>query len=192
MAREGRTAPEADLLLVLSRSDPRSLPLGFLAADDVVDLEHLGRARVDPNVLQDRHEALTEGIELCLRVPDLADSELPARFEGDVELESFREPIARLLQTPNRLVVLLGRNRGGSEPDEHARRTVVHRRRCCRRGTGGHEMASFVWVPSDGANLQPNTSHGARLAAEDSEPERHSERITVSTPRMGQEHWDAA
>src|SRR4249919_566897 len=32
-------------------------------------------------------------------------------------------------------------------------------------------MASFVWVPSDGADLQPNTSHGARLATEDSESE---------------------
>src|SRR6185436_1347471 len=159
---------------------PRSLPLGFLTPDDVVDLEHLGRARIDPNVLQDRHEALSERIELRLRVPDLADSELPARLEGDVELESFREPIAGLLQTPNRLVVLLGRGRGGSEADEHARRTVVHRRRCCRRGTGGHE-----WPPSYGCLLTEPTYNrtrltGARLATEDSEPERHSERITVS------------
>ena len=41
-------------------------------------------------------------------------------------------------------------------------------------------MASFVWVLSDGADLQPDTSHDARLATEDSEPERRSERITVS------------
>jgi hypothetical protein len=61
-----------------------------LPPDDVVDLNHFGRTRVDPNVLQDRHKALTEGIELRLRVPDLADSELPARVEGDVELESVR------------------------------------------------------------------------------------------------------
>jgi hypothetical protein len=31
-----------------------------------VDLEHLGRTRVDPDVLQDRHEVLAEGIELRL------------------------------------------------------------------------------------------------------------------------------
>src|SRR5213075_245137 len=126
------------------------------------------------------HEALPEGIELRLRVPDLADSELPARLEGDVELESFREPVAGLLQTPNRLVVLLGRDRGGGEADEHARRTVVHRRRCCRRGSGGHE-----WPPSYGCLLAEPTYNrtrltGARLATEDSEPERHAERITLS------------
>src|SRR5207248_10768865 len=31
--------------------------------------------------------------------------------------------------------------------------------------------ASFVWVRSDGADLQPNTSHRAHLATEDSESE---------------------
>src|SRR3954469_21441920 len=166
-------------LLTFRQPGPRSLPLGVLTPDDVVDLEHLGRARIDSNVLQDRHEALPERIELRLRVPDLADSELPVRLEGDVELESFREPIVGLLQTPNRLVVLLGRDRGWSEADEHARCTVVHRR-CCRRGTGGHE-----WPPSYGCLLTEPTYNrtrltGARLATEDSEPERHPERITVS------------
>jgi hypothetical protein len=36
-----------------------------LALDDVVNLEHLGRARkLNPNVLQHWHEALAERVEL--------------------------------------------------------------------------------------------------------------------------------
>jgi hypothetical protein len=67
-----------------------------LALDDVVDLEHLGLTRLDPNVLQHRHEALTERVELLPRVPDLTDSELAVRLEGDVVLESLRQPVASI------------------------------------------------------------------------------------------------
>ena len=47
-----------------------------LALEDVVDLEHLGLTRLDPNVLQHRHEALAERFELVPRVPDLTDFDL--------------------------------------------------------------------------------------------------------------------
>src|SRR5437868_14101108 len=83
-----------------------------LALDDVVDLEHLGLTRLDPDVLQHRHQALAEGVELLARVPDLADSELAVGLEGDVVLESLREPVARLLEPADRLVVLFRRHIG--------------------------------------------------------------------------------
>src|SRR5213075_2609972 len=92
-ARESKRAERLQGQISFSPSAGPALAryrVGELAPDDVVDLNHLGRTGVDPNVLQDRHEALTEGIELRLRVPDLTHSELPARLEGDVELESFR------------------------------------------------------------------------------------------------------
>src|SRR3954453_8571426 len=49
--------------------------------------------------------------------------------------------------------------------------------------------ASFVWVPSDGADLQPNTSHGAHLATEDSESEgalNVSRLVTIDTSRTSE------
>ena len=61
-----------------------------LALDDFVDLENLRITREhDADVVQHRHEAFAERVELLPRVPDLADSELPVRNEGDVVLSSF-------------------------------------------------------------------------------------------------------
>src|SRR6266566_4792990 len=76
------------------RSGPCSFPVYVLALDDVVDLQNLGLTWLDADVLQHRHETLTERVELLLRVPDLADSQLAVRLEGDVVLESFRQPVA--------------------------------------------------------------------------------------------------
>src|SRR5215210_6196039 len=102
----------------------RPLPLRdqSLALDDVVDLKHLRLARLDPNLFQDRHEALTERLELRWRVPDLADSELTVRLEGTVEFKSLRRPGAHLLQPADGFVVLVRGHTGrGREADEHAR-----------------------------------------------------------------------
>ena len=59
-----------------------------------MDLEHLGLTRLDPNVVQHRHQPLAEDVELLARVPDLADPELAVQLEGDVVLESLRQPVA--------------------------------------------------------------------------------------------------
>ena len=65
------------------------------ARDDVVELEHLGLAlELDANVAQDRHQTLTERIELLLRIPDLADLEASTRGEGDV----VREPVGAAIR----------------------------------------------------------------------------------------------
>ena len=49
------------------QSDPCSERDRVLALDDVFDLERLGLARkLDPNVLQHRHQTLTERVELLL------------------------------------------------------------------------------------------------------------------------------
>src|SRR5438105_6022753 len=110
-----------------------------LALDDVVDLEHLGLARkLDPDVLKHWHEALTERVELLARVPDLADSEVTVRLEGDVILESLRQPVARLLEAADGFVVLFGSHTGrGREAGKKARLASVHDR-CGGRIGGGH------------------------------------------------------
>src|SRR6266576_2186456 len=135
------------------------LAVRSLALDDVVDLEHLGLAsKLDPQVLQQRHQALAERIEVLARVPDLADSEVPVRPEGDVVLESLRQPVAGFLETADGFVVLGGNHiAGGRKAGEDLRLAGVHDR-CRGRSGGGHWMASFVWMLSDRADLQPNTS----------------------------------
>src|SRR6266540_3782968 len=98
---------------------PLLVTRSVLALDDVVDLEHLGLARkLDPDVLKHWHEALTERVELLARVPDLADSEVTVRLEGDVILESLRQPVPRLLEAADGFVVLFGSHTGrGREAD---------------------------------------------------------------------------
>src|SRR4051812_24982763 len=59
---------------------------GPLARDDVVDLERLWLARIDPDVGEKGHEALAECAELLLRVPHLADSHLPIREKAHMQL----------------------------------------------------------------------------------------------------------
>jgi hypothetical protein len=76
---KGRTSPKhpgANPRLRTRLVRPPDRQAIVLALDDVVDLEHLGLTRLDPNVFQHRHEALAERVELLLRVPDLTDSEL--------------------------------------------------------------------------------------------------------------------
>src|SRR5256885_2593962 len=102
-----------------------------LALDDVVDLEHLGLAReLDANVGQYRHQTLAERVELLPRIPDLTDSEAPARTESDVVGKPVRRPLAPgILQPLDAFVVLLGRHaRCSGEASEDA---------SVRRG-GGH------------------------------------------------------
>jgi len=76
---KGRTSPkqpDANPRLRYSASPaPDRQPI-VLALEDVVDLEHLGLTRLDPNVFQHRHEALAERFELLPRVPDLTDFDL--------------------------------------------------------------------------------------------------------------------
>src|SRR6266480_3070459 len=61
----------------------RSARLLQLALDDVVDLDEGRLSGIDPDLVEDRHHALAEGLELLLRVPDLAHVEVPVRAEAD-------------------------------------------------------------------------------------------------------------
>src|SRR6266511_2567886 len=82
------------------------------------------REQFDAKVLQHRHEALTERVELLARVPDLADSEVPLRTESDVVGESLPRPVAQRLEAAEGLVVLLTGHRGrGLEASKDARST---------------------------------------------------------------------
>src|SRR5581483_213119 len=142
-----------------------------LALDDVMHLKHLGLAgKLDTCIFQDRHEALTEGVELLARVPDFADPEVTFRTERNVVGESFRRPIAQRFKAADSLVVLLIRDRGsGVEAGKDARcGTSCARGRRIRIGSGGHFVASFAWDASDRADLQPNPSYRVRLAGEES------------------------
>src|SRR3954449_2183622 len=127
--------PDARLRLRYSASPAPDRQAIVLALDDVVDLEDLGLTGLDPSVFQYRHEALAERVELLPRIPDLTDDELAVRFEGDVELESLRQPVPRLLQLGHGLVVLLRGHMGrGREAGENARLPCVHDRRRGRIG----------------------------------------------------------
>jgi hypothetical protein len=84
-------------------------PEAGLPPDDVMDLEHLRRTdELDAVLGEDRHQALTERLELLLRVPDLAHPEAATSSEGDVKLEPVRRELARCLDAGHRRVVLLG------------------------------------------------------------------------------------
>src|SRR5437763_266421 len=140
-----RSKTESPPLRFAPRVRPLLVTRSGLALDDVVDLEHLGLPRLDPDLVQHRHEALTERVELLARVPDLTDAEVAVRLEGDVVVESLRRPVAHLLQTADGVVVLLGRHAGrGREASEDPRLAGVHGR---GRNSGGHS-----WPPSCGCS----------------------------------------
>jgi plasmid stabilization system protein ParE len=87
--------------------------LSPLALDDVVDLKRLWLARIDPYVRENGHKALAECAELLLRVPYLADSHLPIREKAHMEFQPVRWEIPGVLETADRLVVLVGARRTG-------------------------------------------------------------------------------
>ena len=95
-----RIASEIPLAAGLG-SSAAAIVAGLLAAD------HLRLARLDPDVCQDRHQALAERVELLLRVPDLADAEGAFRAEADVDLQPVGGPLA-LFQAADAFVILPG------------------------------------------------------------------------------------
>ncbi len=87
-----------------------------------MDLEDLGFARqVDAHLGEQRHETLTERLQLLRRVQNFAYAEFTIGDEGHVVLKAVRGKVARLLKTAGGFVVLLGsRARRGRETDEDA------------------------------------------------------------------------
>jgi hypothetical protein len=113
--------------------------------------------KLDPDVLKHWHEALTERVELLARVPDLADSEVAVRLEGDVILESLRQPVARIVEAADGVVVLLGSHTGRGR--ERASRLVL---RASITGAADGLVVAIdgllrVDAP-DRADLQPSTA----------------------------------
>src|SRR4051812_9096704 len=98
----------------------RRLSCRPLTPDDVVYLDDLWLPRVDSQFREDRCEALAKCGHLLWRVPDLADPMLIARSEANLELQSVSRKDAFLVQPTYRVVVLLSRQRRGSEPDKRA------------------------------------------------------------------------
>src|SRR5450631_480198 len=80
-----------------------------LTLDDVVYLKHLGLAGIYAQLGQNGHEALTERVELRLRVPDLADVEVVVRTGAQFVVEPVCGRDSGLGETPDSFVVLLGR-----------------------------------------------------------------------------------
>src|ERR687897_2310998 len=93
-----------------------------LAADDVVDVEHLRLAWLYPDVGQNRHQTLAKRFELLPRVIDLANAKVALRAEADVVIHPVRGKGAGLLQATDTLVVLLGRQRRRGEVGNDAHR----------------------------------------------------------------------
>src|SRR5436190_11234278 len=82
-----------------------------LAPDDVVDLEDLRLAWLDPHVGQYRHQTLAERLPLLPRVPDLANTDAAIHEEGDVVFQPIRGELTAIpFQAADGFVVL---RRGG-------------------------------------------------------------------------------
>src|SRR5947208_16817881 len=95
-ALQGRTSPkqpDANPRLRYLASPAPDRQAIVLALEDVVDLEHLGHTRLDPNVFQHRHEALAARFELLPPVPDPTAFDLAVSAEGAVVLESPGHPV---------------------------------------------------------------------------------------------------
>ena len=67
------------------------------ASDDVVDFEYFWLARVDTNLGEQRHEALSELLQLLAGVPDLTDPEIVFGTEGDMDVQAVWRPVPSLL-----------------------------------------------------------------------------------------------
>ena len=78
-----------------------------LAPDDVVDLEYLRLARLNPDIGKHGPQSLAKRFELLPRVPDFADANAAVYEEGDVVLQPLRWKVTGLLQVTDSLVVLL-------------------------------------------------------------------------------------
>jgi hypothetical protein len=98
-----------------------------LALDDVVDLEVLrGSRALNPDFGEYRRKALPERLELLLRVPDLAYSEVAVRAEADVVVEALGREGSLVLEHADSPFVHLDRHSRGGEAndDAHGRPSV--------------------------------------------------------------------
>ena len=78
-----------------------------LALDDVVDVEDLRLAGLDPDIGQQWHQALPESFPLLPRIPYFADSEASVHDVGAVVVHAVRRKVTALLQPADALLVLL-------------------------------------------------------------------------------------
>src|SRR4051812_11191229 len=102
------------------RRRARSCDRVTLSIDDVVHLEDFRLARVYLQLSENRAETRAEGIELFLRIPDLADLELVAGAEAELVVESLCGKDAILRQATHNRVVLLRRQRRRRKADDQA------------------------------------------------------------------------
>src|SRR3954452_21402522 len=137
--------------------------VGALALDDVVNLEHFRVAWVDPQLGQDRPQTLTKRFKLLLRIPDLADLEVPLRAKAELVVESVGGKDSGLIEAADDFVVLLCPQGRGRESDYQA-----HERgslRGCRPPNlraAQPRTVLLLFVQSDSAAL-----HGTRQSSRD-------------------------
>src|SRR5207344_7678 len=95
--------------------------------DEVLNLEHLGLAReLDTDVRQDRHEAVTERLELLSRGPNLTDFHVVLVSESNMHFETCGiRPQPGLFEPPHTFVVLRSVDVRGIEPHNDAH-SVLH------------------------------------------------------------------
>src|SRR5882757_6283313 len=96
-----------------------------LTLDDVVDLDQLRLAGLDPDLGEHRHQPLAEGVELLAGVPDLADAQVALAAEADVVIEALRGEVARLFELADALVVLRRRQRRRGKSDQNTHRSSL-------------------------------------------------------------------
>src|SRR5436190_17879375 len=91
--------------------------LRALSLDDVVNLKHFRLARVNPQLSENRAQALSKRVELLPRIPDLADLEVAVRAKAKLIVEPVCWKHTRLREATDNFVVLLCGQRRGREPD---------------------------------------------------------------------------
>src|SRR4051812_5038038 len=99
--------------------DSGAVCCGRLPPDDVVYFDDFRLARVDTELLKNRHEARAERVELLLSVPNLADLEVVARAEANLVIQPVRGHDTISSEPADGTVVLISGQRRWRKANEH-------------------------------------------------------------------------
>src|SRR3954453_23171975 len=99
--------------------DSGAVCCGRLPPDDVVYFDDFRLARVDTELLKNRHEARAERIELLLSVPNLADLKVVARAEANLVIQPVRGHDTVSSEPADGTVVLISGQRRWRKANEH-------------------------------------------------------------------------
>src|SRR5258706_16333477 len=89
------------------------------ASEELVHGHDVGRARIDSDLRQDRHQSFAELVERRLRLPDVVHHEGVVGTEARVVETALRFSRSRIIEQLHDLVVLRGTHRRGVKVDSN-------------------------------------------------------------------------